>query len=169
MQGAALLIHGGGPTQVINASLQGVVEECRRQTGVTALFGARFGIEGALAGDFVDLLRQEPARIASVGRTPGSTLGSSRAKMTPADYQRLFEILQSWDIRYLFLNGGNGSMYMARQIASTMAGPEAFELSAFPRRSITISWAPIILPATARPPGSSRAPCATSAKTSERF
>ena len=123
VQGAALLVHGGGPTQVINASLQGVVEECRRHPEVTALYGARFGIEGALAGDFADLLRQQPARIAAVGRTTGSSLGSSRAKMTRSDYQRLFEVLRSFDIRYFFLNGGNGSMYLAHEIAG-MAGPE---------------------------------------------
>ncbi len=123
MQGAALLVHGGGPTQVINASLQGVVEECRCHTEFTALYGARFGIEGLLAEDFVDLLRQEPARITAVGHTTGSALGSSRAKMTPADYQRIFQVLRSLDIRYFFLNGGNGSMYMAHQIAS-MAGPD---------------------------------------------
>jgi ATP-dependent phosphofructokinase / diphosphate-dependent phosphofructokinase len=121
--GAALLVHGGGPTQVINASLQGVVGECRRHADITALYGARFGIEGVLAGDFVDLLRQEPARIAAVGRTTGSALGSSRAKMTGADYERIFEVLRSFDIRYFLFNGGNGSMYMAHQIAC-MAGPE---------------------------------------------
>jgi 6-phosphofructokinase len=122
MRGAAILVHGGGPTQVINASLQGVVEECRRHPEITALYGARFGIEGVLAGSFVDLLRQEPERIAAIGCTTGSALGSSRAKMTGADYERIFEVLRSLDIRYFFFNGGNGSMYMAHQMAC-MAGP----------------------------------------------
>src|SRR5579872_7240999 len=108
---AALLIHGGGPTQVINATLAGVVEECRRQPRITALYGARFGIEGVLADDFVDLLRMEPAHIAAVGRTAGSALGSSRAAVH--DYDRVLHALRARDIRYLLINGGNGSMFMA--------------------------------------------------------
>ena len=54
IRGAALLVHGGGPTQVINASLAGVADECRRHSEITSLYGARFGIEGVLAGDFVE-------------------------------------------------------------------------------------------------------------------
>ena len=41
---AGLLLHGGGPTQVINASLAGLVDECRQTSQVTALYGSRFGI-----------------------------------------------------------------------------------------------------------------------------
>jgi ATP-dependent phosphofructokinase / diphosphate-dependent phosphofructokinase len=115
--GAALLLHGGGPTQVINASLAGVVEECRLHSKISTLYGARFGIEGALAGDFIDLGSQDPARIAAVARTPGSALGSSRAKVDAAGYAHLLDVLRKRDIRYLFFNGGNGSMYMAHQIA----------------------------------------------------
>lgn len=118
MRGAALLLHGGGPTHVINASLAGVVDECRLHAEITALYGARFGIEGALAADFVDLFRYDAARISAIGRTPGSALGSSRAKMTAEEYERIFDVFRSFDIRYVFFNGGNGSMYMAHQIAS---------------------------------------------------
>src|SRR5581483_1094130 len=35
IRGAALLVHGGGPTQVINASLAGVADECRRHPAIT--------------------------------------------------------------------------------------------------------------------------------------
>ena len=111
----ALLLHGGGPTQVINATLAGVVDECRRAPGVTALYGARFGIEGVLAEDFVDLLRIDPARLEAIGRATGSALGSSRAPIE--DYARVLAILRAHDIGYLFINGGNGSMFMAHAIA----------------------------------------------------
>src|SRR5437016_7684234 len=119
----ALLLHGGGPTQVINASLAGVAEECRRSPRVTALYGARFGIDGLLAGDFIDLLRLDPARVAAVGRTPGSALGSSRTAVSTADYERILAVCRAHDIRFVFLNGGNGSMYMAHQLA--LAGESA--------------------------------------------
>src|SRR5579859_6886498 len=121
-KGAALLLHGGGPTQVINASLAGVVEECRTSPQITAVYGARRGIQGALARDFVDLGRQDPARIQAIGRTPGSALGSCRAKVIGDDYTRLLGILRELDIRHVFFNGGNGSMYMAHQIAEMAGG-----------------------------------------------
>src|ERR1041384_7548834 len=107
---AALLLHGGGPTQVINASLAGVADACRRSPEVTGLYGARFGIDGLLAADFVDLLALDPARIAVVGRTPGSALGSSRTAVTAADYARMLAVCDAHGIRFVFLNGGNGSM-----------------------------------------------------------
>jgi len=118
--GAALLLHGGGPTQVINASLAGVVDECRRRD-VAALYGARYGIDGVLAEDFIDLLRIDAARIDLVGRTPGSALGSSRRAVAAVDYERILAVLRARDIRYVFLNGGNGSMYMAHQFAGAAA------------------------------------------------
>jgi 6-phosphofructokinase len=117
MKGAGLLLHGGGPTQVMNASLAGVVEESRLWPNVQGLYGARYGIEGLLADDFIDLGVQPEARIAAIARTPGSALGSSRSRVTADDYQRLLEILGKRNIRFLFFNGGNGSMYMAHQIA----------------------------------------------------
>ncbi len=116
LRGAALLIHGGGPTLVLNASLAGVVEECRRTPRVTALYGARYGIEGVLAEDLFDLFAQDGARVAAIARTPGSALGSCRAAVTAEDYERILRVLHARDIRFLFLNGGNGSMYLAHQL-----------------------------------------------------
>src|SRR5579872_3386116 len=126
---AGLLVHGGGPTQVINATLAGVVEECRNRPEFTALYGARFGIEGVLAEDFVDLLRVEPSRIAAIARTTGSALGSSRAAVR--DYDRVLSILRAHDIRYLFINGGNGSMYMAHGLAE--AAGDALRVIGIPK------------------------------------
>jgi 6-phosphofructokinase len=118
--GAALLVHGGGPTQVINASLAGATDECRRHSEITALYGARFGIDGVLAGDFIDLTI-DAGRIAAVGRTPGSALGSSRSAVAAGGYARIVEALTARDIRFVFFNGGNGSMYMAHQLACACA------------------------------------------------
>jgi ATP-dependent phosphofructokinase / diphosphate-dependent phosphofructokinase len=118
--GAALLLHGGGPTQVINASLAGVVDECRRRH-IATLYGARHGIDGVLSQDFIELLQLDRARIEAVGRTPGSALGSSRRAVAAEDYERILAIFRARDIRYVFLNGGNGSMYMAHQLACAAA------------------------------------------------
>ena len=50
-----LVAHGGGPTAVINCSLQGVVEAARASGQVDKIYAARFGAEGILAGDLIDL------------------------------------------------------------------------------------------------------------------
>ena len=46
-----LVAHGGGPTAVINTSLQGVVEAARESGKVDKIYAARFGAEGILKGD----------------------------------------------------------------------------------------------------------------------
>jgi 6-phosphofructokinase 1 len=121
-RGAALLVHGGGPTQVINASLAGVADECRRHPEITALYGARFGIDGVMSGDFVDLSALEETHIAAVGRAPGSALGSSRSAVAAGDYGPVLDALHARGIRFVFFNGGNGSMYMAHQLACAATG-----------------------------------------------
>ena len=50
-----LVAHGGGPTAVINTSLQGVVEAARESGKVDKIYAARFGAEGILKGDLLDL------------------------------------------------------------------------------------------------------------------
>ncbi len=117
MNGSGLLLHGGGPTQVMNASLAGVVDESRGYSEIRGLYGAAHGIDGALAETFFDLFASGGERIDLIGRSPGSALGSSRSKASEADYRRLLKILDDRNIRFLFVNGGDGSMYMAWRIA----------------------------------------------------
>ncbi len=114
----ALLAHSGGPTAVINASLQGIVEEARRHRVITGVLGARFGIEGLLAGDFADLLALAPERLAAVGHATSSAIGTSRRAVTAADLERVLDVCRAHDVRWLFYTGGNGSMETARQIAT---------------------------------------------------
>ncbi|MGA3023351.1 MAG: diphosphate--fructose-6-phosphate 1-phosphotransferase [Bryobacteraceae bacterium] len=113
----AIVAHGGGPTAVLNASLAGLVEECRRSGQFTALQGARFGAQGLLAGDFVDLLAQPAALIEAVAQTPGSAIGSSRRKLEAADYERIIQAFRKHDVHWFFYTGGNGSMGTALELA----------------------------------------------------
>ena len=113
----AILAHSGGPTAVINASLLGVVEQARRFPGISALWGARFGIDGILAEDFFDLFAQHEATLAAVAHTPASALGTSRREVTGEDLERVLEIFRARQVRYLFYCGGNGSMRTAWEVA----------------------------------------------------
>ncbi len=126
-EGAAILAHSGGPTPVINASLLGVVEEARRHPAITALYGARFGMDGILAQDFFDLFRQPPELIASVAQSPASALGTSRREVASADFERVLAVCRTRNARYLFYTGGNGSMGTARQI-DRLAQSAGYEL-----------------------------------------
>ncbi len=114
----ALIAHSGGPTAVINASLQGIVEEARRHDVISGVLGARFGIEGLLTGDFADLQALSPERIAAIGRSTSSAIGTSRRAVTRADMERVLDSCRRYDVRWLFYTGGNGSMETARQIAA---------------------------------------------------
>lgn len=105
-----LVAHGGGPTAVINCSLQGVVEAARASGKVNKIYAARFGAEGILAGDLLDLTDVPPSTIAKLAHTPASAIGSCRRKLTDADYPTVLETLRKFEIGCFFYNGGNDSM-----------------------------------------------------------
>jgi ATP-dependent phosphofructokinase / diphosphate-dependent phosphofructokinase len=110
----ALLIHSGGPTPVINASLAGVVEEARRHREITGLLGARFGLDGE---EFIDLYAQPRETLEAVAASPSSALGTSRREFDDAAVESLLRQCRAKDIGYLFYTGGNGSMAAAARIA----------------------------------------------------
>lgn len=116
-QSLAILAHSGGPTPVINASLLGVVESARRCSAIGALYGARFGLDGVLEEDFVDLLGIDEMALAAVGRTPASALGTARREATAEDFERILAVFRARNVRYFFYTGGNGSMRTAWEIA----------------------------------------------------
>ena len=118
VRGNALVAHGGGPTTVLNASLAGIVDECRG-AGVGKLFGALGGAGGILKENFADLLGQPAGFWEQAALSPGSVLGSSRAKVSEPDFEMMLDVLRRHDIRYLFLNGGNGTMELALRLSET--------------------------------------------------
>lgn len=73
-----LVAHGGGPTAVINTSLQGVIEAARESGKVDKIYAARFGAEGILKGDLLDLTDVPASTVAKLAHTPASAIGSCR-------------------------------------------------------------------------------------------
>lgn len=110
LRGNAIIGQSGGPTTVINASLCGVVDACRGHSAIDRVLGMRFGIEGFMKGNVIDLGREEPATLELLRRTPSSALGSSRHKLRDADFPPILEMLKRHNIRYFFLIGGNDTM-----------------------------------------------------------
>ena len=111
-----LVGQSGGPTAVINSSLYGVIEEgLRNKEKIGTVYGMVHGIEGFLAGNFINL--SEVADNEPIDRlkiTPASFLGSCRY-MLPEDlgdkvYDKLFDTFAQMNIGYVFYIGGNDSM-----------------------------------------------------------
>ena len=108
--------QSGGPTAVINASLAGVYEAAKK-AGVGTVYGMKNGITGVLEDNLVDLdvVFDTPEKLELLKRTPSSCLGSCRYKLksadeNPADYERIFSVLEKREIDCFFYIGGNDSM-----------------------------------------------------------
>jgi 6-phosphofructokinase len=114
----ALVVHSGGPTPVINASLAGVVEEARRHPEIIRLYGAAFGLPGVLRQEFLDLSAQPEERMRAIAEAPSSALGTARLEVGEAEIEAILKVLRARGIDCLFYTGGNGSMGTAWQIAA---------------------------------------------------
>lgn len=122
-----LVAHGGGPTAVINTSLQGVVETARADGGFGKIMAARFGAEGILKNDLLDLTNVPASTISRLSHTPASSIGSCRRKLSDADYPAVIECMKKNDIGVFFYNGGNDSMDTCNKI-SILAEKEGLDL-----------------------------------------
>src|ERR1043165_6091549 len=106
LKGNALVGQSGGPTSVINSSLVGVVDGCKKNKAIKKIYGMRFGIEGVLGDFLIDLGSQAPATLKDLRTTPSSALGSSRHKLKDPDFEPILAQFKKYKIRYLFMIGG---------------------------------------------------------------
>ena len=126
-QGNALVGQSGGPTAVINASLVGVVEAAKASKTIGRVFGMRFGIEGVLGDHLLDLSAESAANLKALRTTPSSALGSSRHKLKDPDFEPILNALKKYDIRYLFMIGGNDTMDTIHRVTE-YAGSVGYEM-----------------------------------------
>lgn len=122
-----LVAHGGGPTPVMNSSLQGVIEGAREAANGGRIFAARFGAEGILKDDLIDLTNVPASEVALLAGTPASAIGSCRRKLTEADHPAVLECVKKHDIQCLLYNGGNDSMDTCHKL-SMLAQRSGMEL-----------------------------------------
>ena len=105
-----LIVHGGGPTAVINASLYGAVKEAKKYPQLGHIYAAKNGTGGLLRGELIDLGNVPDAELDLLLQTPGSAIGTSRDQLEQQEYDRMAEVLAEREIKYVLLNGGNGTM-----------------------------------------------------------
>lgn len=105
-----LIVHGGGPTAVINASLYGAITEAKKHSELTHIYAARNGTGGLLKEELIELEQIPEGELELLLQTPGSAIGTSRDEIEQEDYDKMTEILAKKNIKYVLFNGGNGTM-----------------------------------------------------------
>jgi 6-phosphofructokinase len=124
LKGNAIVGQSGGPTSVINASLAGIVNAAKEFDAFGNLLGMRFGIEGLLGRNIIDLGKESSQTIGGLKTTPSSALGSCRYKLRDKDLPVILDVLRENDIRYLFLIGGNDTMETIARIEACARGQD---------------------------------------------
>jgi 6-phosphofructokinase 1 len=123
MKRNVIVAQSGGPSPVINASLQGVVEgcfDCPDHMG--SVYAAWHGVEGILREELVDMTVQPKKEIGLLRTTPSAgAVGTCRYKLKEEgqeeDFNRLIEVMSAHDVGYFFYIGGNDSMDTAHKVA----------------------------------------------------
>jgi 6-phosphofructokinase 1 len=117
-----LVAQSGGPTCVINNSLRGIIEGCRaypRDFGT--LYAGRFGIEGVLKEELIDLSATPDEEIALLRATPAAgSIGTCRYKLKneqTEDFERVVAVLKAHGVGYFFYIGGNDSQDTAHKVS----------------------------------------------------
>ena len=122
----ALIVHGGAPTAVINASLYGAVTEAHKHPEIEHFYAAIGGSGAILREQFLDLLTVPQEELELLLQTPGSAIGTSRDPLEQPDYDQIARVIAKHNIRYVFFTGGNGSMDTCGKVyqACTRVGVE---------------------------------------------
>ena len=127
LRGNAIVGQSGGPTSVINASLAGIIAKAKECEGIHNVFGMRYGIEGFMAENIINLSDQPMHILEGLKTTPSSALGSCRHKLQEADLPKILELLKKYNIGYVFLIGGNDTMDTIHRIEA-YAQKQGYEL-----------------------------------------
>lgn len=105
-----LLVHGGAPTAVMNASVYGVIKEAKKHPEISHIYAAMGGAGAILKERFRDLREIPDDKLELLPGTPASVIGSSRDQLEEPEYEAIARTIQKYRIRYVLFNGGNGSM-----------------------------------------------------------
>ncbi len=132
MKKNVLVAQSGGPSPVINASLQGLIEACGDYPDhVGRIYAARHGVEGILKEELLDMSAQPVEEIALLRHTPAAgAIGTCRYKLgqdQQEDFERIIDVMQAHNVGFFFYIGGNDSMDTAHEVAR-LAGEKGVEL-----------------------------------------
>ena len=109
--------QSGGATAVINASLVGAIRAAKESAEIDGIYGARFGIQGVLDKQVVDLRTLAAAELEVLLSTPSAALGSCRYRLREGEAKQAVANLQSLGAGFFIYIGGNDSADTGHQIA----------------------------------------------------
>ena len=110
MAGNLIIVHGGGPTAVINASLYGAIRQAQESPEVDRVLVAIGGTGGLLKEHIKDVTDYPDEALRGLLTSPASAIGTSRDALERPEYEAMVPILEKHNIRYVLMNGGNGTM-----------------------------------------------------------
>ena len=134
MKKNVIVAQSGGPSPVINASLQGVIDGCLDfPEQVETIYAAWHGVEGILQEELIDMSIQPREEIELLRYTPAAgAIGTCRYKLKKEqteDFERIIDVIQAHNVGYFFYIGGNDSMDTA-YIVSQLAKERGVDLAA---------------------------------------
>lgn len=105
-----IIMHGGGPTAVINASLYGAIRQAQAASEVGRVYVALGGTGGFLHEKLRDVTDLTDAQLHGLLSSPASAIGTSRDALEAPEYEAMLPLFEKYGIRYVLMNGGNGTM-----------------------------------------------------------
>ena len=124
MDNNVIIMHGGGPTAVINASLYGAVREAQASPEVDRIYAAIGGTGGLLRENLRDLTDLPDETLRGLLTSPASAIGTSRDAIEAPEYEAMVPILKKYGVRYVLMNGGNGTMDTCGKLQRHCAGTD---------------------------------------------
>ena len=110
-----LIAQGGGPTNVINQSLAGII--INEKKNKSKIFGSVNGVNGIINNKFITLNSISPNEITKLRNTPGAALGSTRDKPDQEYCKEICHVLKKKKINKFYYIGGNDSSDSLRIIS----------------------------------------------------
>ena len=110
-----LIAQGGGPTNVINQSLAGIIINEKKKK--SKIFGSINGVNGIINNNFIILNNIFSKEITTLRSTPGAALGSTRDKPDQKYCEEIYHVLKKKRINKFYYIGGNDSSDSLRIIS----------------------------------------------------
>ena len=111
-----LIAQGGGPTNVINQSLVGIINGEKNKN--SNIIGAINGVRGIIDNNFIKLSKLNDVNLKKIQNTPGAALGSTRDKPDEKYCHEILKILNKKKIKRFYYIGGNDSSDSLRIISN---------------------------------------------------
>ena len=110
-----LIAQGGGPTNVINQSLVGIIQQ--ENNYKSKILGSINGVNGIINNRFISLNKISDNDLKIIANTPGAALGSTRDKPDKKYCKEILTILKNKKISKFYYIGGNDSSDSLRIIS----------------------------------------------------